>query len=273
MDLHRIEAVARPRSRSQLEFFREGDAWLAGGTWLFSEPQPNLRRLIDLSKLGWTPLVVDEIGLSISATCPVRTLGAFNPPTQWTAAWIIRQCCQSFAASFKILNAATVGGNICLGLPAGPIISLCAALDGACVIWTPTGGERTLSIMDFIVGPGSNALRPGELLRSVELPVEALERRVAFRRASLTNLGRSGVLLIGSTGSNGFSLTVTASTRRPVRLDFPAPPKWRDLADSLDAAIPVDCYHDDIHGRPDWRRHMTHVFAEEINRELGDAGA
>ena len=32
--------------------WREGDAWLAGGTWLFSEQQPRLRRLIDLQSLG-----------------------------------------------------------------------------------------------------------------------------------------------------------------------------------------------------------------------------
>ena len=35
----------------------------------------------------------------------------------------------SFLASLKIWNAATVGGNICMSLPAGPMISLTAALE------------------------------------------------------------------------------------------------------------------------------------------------
>ena len=29
--------------------WRDGDAWLGGGSWLFSQPQPRLRRLLDLN--------------------------------------------------------------------------------------------------------------------------------------------------------------------------------------------------------------------------------
>jgi hypothetical protein len=66
-------------------------------------------------------------------------------------------------------------------------------------------------------------LAPGELLRSIHLPAEALSARVAFRRLSLSNLGRSGVLLIGRLDPVfGLVITVTASTKRPVQLRFPA---------------------------------------------------
>jgi len=34
--------------------WRDGDAWLDGGTWLFSQPQPGVRRLLDLKDFGWT---------------------------------------------------------------------------------------------------------------------------------------------------------------------------------------------------------------------------
>jgi hypothetical protein len=113
-------------------------------------------------------------------------------------------------------------------------------------------------------------LRPGELLRSLELPRAALMRRTAFRRASLTPLGRSGALLIGALAANGgFMLSITASTRRPVRLAFAAIPRKEALADRLDDAIATGDYYDDLHGRPDWRRHMTFAFAEEIRNELG----
>ena len=72
MDLNTISEVSRPTSREEIGAWRDGDAWLAGGTWLFSEPQPGLRRLIDLERLGWEPLSVSEQGLSIAATCPAR---------------------------------------------------------------------------------------------------------------------------------------------------------------------------------------------------------
>ena len=274
MDLNTIASVAVPRHRGEFDTFAEGDAWLAGGTWLFSEPQPRLRRLIDLTATGWEPLRVGEDGLTIAATCTVAALDAFEPPAAWQAGPLIGQCCRSFLASFKIWNAATVGGNLCMSLPAGPMISLCAALDGVCTIWTPDGGERRTPVLDFVRGPLQPALTPGEVLRSVLLPRATLMRRTAFRRISLSSLGRSGALLIGVRGpGSALALTVTASTRRPVRLAFETAPDARELQRRLAADIPDALYYDDIHGRPDWRRHMTFEFAEEIRRELSEGPA
>lgn len=269
MDLNTITTVLRPIKREELPAFREGDAFLAGGTWLFSEPQPRLRRLLDLSACNWQPLSVDDKGLSIAATCAVATLDAFEAPTEWIAAPLIGDCCRAFLASFKIWNMATVGGNLCLALPAGPMISLCTALEGACIIWTPIGGERRVDLVDFVKGPLQTDLRPGEVLRRIDLPSKALKRRFAFRRATLSQLGRSGVLLIGTRSSTGgLTLTVTASTRRPVQLAFDRLPMRAELQNRLDDAIPDDLYYDDIHGAPAWRRHMTYEFAEEIRSEL-----
>ncbi|MFT3974952.1 MAG: FAD binding domain-containing protein [Amaricoccus sp.] len=272
MDLNAITSHLRPADRGGLPVHQPGDACLAGGTWLFSEPQPTLRRLIDLTSLGWAPLAATEDGLAIAATCKVATLDAFEPPAAWIGAELIGRCCRAFLASFKIWNMATVGGNLCMGLPAGPMISLAVALDGVCTIWTPDGGERRVPVVDFVRGPLQPDLVPGEVLRRIDLPRAALVRRAAFRRASLTPLGRSGVLLIGTSGAGGdLALTVTASTRRPVRLDFDAPPSADDLARAIDMRIEPALYYDDIHGRPDWRRHMTHLFAREIRDELAGA--
>jgi hypothetical protein len=106
-------------------------------------------------------------------------------------------------------------------------------------------------------------------LRGIELPRAALTRRTAFRRACLTPLGRSGVLLIGALAADGeFLLNVTASTRRPIRIAFERIPPRERLAERIAVEIPMDLYYDDIHGRPDWRRHMTFEFAEEIRAEL-----
>src|SRR5690606_13531251 len=98
---------------------------------------------------------------------------------------LIQQCCRSFLASFKIWNAATVGGNICMSLPAGPMISLATALEGVATIVEPDGGERRLPVEQFVTGNQRNVLQPGELLRAIELPASALARRTAFRRMSL----------------------------------------------------------------------------------------
>src|ERR1700710_2109306 len=177
MDLNTIEAVARPTAREQLPVWTAGDAWLAGGTWLFSEPQVHLRRLIDLTDLKWPALTIHESGLSIAATRSVAALDALPCPPDWIASKLINQCCRAFLASFKIWKTATVGGNICMSLPAGPMISLTSALDGVCTIWQADGGERSIASADFVTGDQRNVLAPGDLLRQIDIPLAALKRR------------------------------------------------------------------------------------------------
>jgi CO/xanthine dehydrogenase FAD-binding subunit len=156
-----------------------------------------------------------------------------------------------------------------MALPAGPMAALCTALEGVCTIWTPNGGSRSLPVAEFIVGPNQNALQPGELLRAIELPVAALRHRTAFRQISLTPLGRSAALLIGTlTEAGAFALIVTAATRRPFRIVFATSPDGAELRQGLETTIPDAMYYDDLHGDPDWRRCMTFRLAEEIRQEL-----
>ena len=270
MDLNTVSEVRRPASRENLATWREGDAWLAGGTWLFSEPQPDVRRLVDLFGLGWEPLTVNDNGLEIAATCTITELSRFARTLPATAAPLFEQCCRAFLASFKIWNMATVGGNICMSLPAGALISLTTALEGQCTIWNGEGGERRVAIEEFVTGVHENVLRPGDLLRKIDLPVSALRKHAGFRRMSLTHLGRSSVLLIATlcpdTGS--FSLMVSAATVRPLRIEFAGIPTSQELAHRIDEAIPGELYFDDVHGSPRHRKHLTYYFAEELRREL-----
>ena len=138
-----------------------GAAFLAGGTWLFSEPQTDLTRLIDITRLAWPPLIADDNGLHIAATCTIATLAAFEPPPSWTAGPLIVQCCRALLGSFKIWNMATVGGNICMALPAGPMTSLATALRATCVIWTAAGMEAAPT--NAIVGLGIVRVWSGSL--------------------------------------------------------------------------------------------------------------
>jgi CO/xanthine dehydrogenase FAD-binding subunit len=268
VDLNTVTEIARPRRRAELPAWRDGDVWLAGGTWLFSEPQTHVTRLVDITDLAWPALEITEQFLRIAATCKIAELDSMAFPAGWTAAPLFNQCCRSFLASFKVWNMATVGGNLCMALPAGPMISLAAGLDGSCTIWTPSGGERHVSILDFIKKPERNALVRGELLRHIDLPIAALQQRTAFRQISLSPLGRSAALLIGtlSPDTGAFALTVTASTPRPMQLRFASVPSCDTLQHEIERTI--ISYHSDAHGSPDWRRHMTLHLAEEIRNEL-----
>src|ERR1700749_3654557 len=273
MDLNTIAEVARPRSRSELPVWTAGEAWLAGGSWLFSEPQVHLRRLIDLTDLKWPALTIGEHGLSIAATCTIAQLDALACPPDWLAAPLIDQCCRAFLASFKIWKTATVGGNLCMSLPAGPMISLTSALDGICTIWTADGTERKVAALDFVTGNQRNVLASGELLRRIDIPLDALKRRSAFRQISLAPVGRSAALLIGSIAADGgLVVTVTASTKGPGRLWVGKMPDPDELREAILYGIGDGDFHDDIHGKPFWRKHMTLRLAPENPAELSGAG-
>jgi CO/xanthine dehydrogenase FAD-binding subunit len=271
MDLNTVSAVVHPQTRAQLPHWTTGDAWLAGGTWLFSEPQVHLTRLIDLADLKWPALNVGEDHLTIAATCTVAQLDALPCPLDWIASPLINQCCRAFLASFKIWKTATVGGNLCMSLPAGPMIALTAALDGVCTIWKADGSEQRVGVADFVTGNQCNVLAPGDLLRQIDIPIAALRRRSAFRQISLTPAGRSAALLIGSVGDEGLALTVTGSTIKPIPLFFSTFPQAAVLREAILQRIPDALYHTDVHGKPAWRKHMTLRLAEEIRAELQSA--
>jgi CO/xanthine dehydrogenase FAD-binding subunit len=274
MDLNRVTKFYQPTSLAAVPAWQEGFAWLAGGTWLFSEPQPSVRALIDLDTLSWPALQILSEGLEIASTCKIAELEAFRGPSEWTAAPLMPHCCRALLASFKIWNTASVGGNICMALPAGAMISLTAALEGVATVWSLDGAVRELPIVDFVTGNHTNALAPGELLRSVLLPTAALRKRFAHRRFSLTSMGRSSVFLIGTLSPTDGTLTiaVTAATVRPIALVFDDYPDSTELAMAIDQFVTSDLYFDDPHGTREHRRHLTYYYAEQIRAELERGG-
>ena len=81
MDLNTVTALRCPRSAAEIAEWREGFAWLAGGTWLFSEPQPAIDTLIDLGQLGWPALEASPMEKRVS------TRSARLSPSFITESW------------------------------------------------------------------------------------------------------------------------------------------------------------------------------------------
>ena len=263
MDLNTVTEFAPATGTT----WRDGDAWLGGGTFLFSQPQPGVTRLLDLDAFGWTPVAADDDGVAIAATCTFAELVRWQPPHAAHApfAALAGQCCHALLGSFKVHNVATVGGNLCLSLPAGPMASLASALDAVVLLRGVDEGRRGMPAADFVTGEGRNALRPGELLTHVWLPAASLTARTAFRQLSLSPVGRSAVLVIGRRDRTGETVvSVTASTPRPVCLRFPSPPT---PAEALHALGELE-YLDDVHGNAAWRAAMTQRLIAEVLSEL-----
>ncbi len=272
MDLNTVTSYRFATSRDDLAL-GPGEKLLGGGTWLFSEPQPAVTGLVDLSTMGWPDLEISHAGLRISATCTIATLVAFAEgrgslavPVDWVAASVLATAANALLASFKVWNTATVGGNICQSFCAASMVSLASALDGQAVIWMPGGGERHQSVASLMTGNGTNSLGAGEVLRAIELPAHAMRSRTLMRKIALTELGRSGAVVTVRQDADGSAVfTVTAATLTPTVLRFDALPTPVSLADAVGAARG---YYSDPLGPADWRRAVSIVLAEELRAEV-----
>ena len=186
----------QPRSADEIVKWQDGYAWLAGGTWLFSTPQIATDTLIDLESLNWPSLEASADGPRHRRDLHHRRADHFQAPADWIAAPLFRLCSRAFLASFKIWNAATVGGNICMSLPAGaddvarPRRSKAATRfwprDGSRARWRRSTSSPAITRM-YCSRASCCAASISRRARS--------RKRFAFRRSSLTHLGRSAALL------------------------------------------------------------------------------
>ena len=79
MDMNTVEAVVATTDPAE---WRDGDAWLAGGTVLFSYGSTVLKRLLDLGQAGWPAVTVNDAGIELAATCTVAELYALQRAEQ-----------------------------------------------------------------------------------------------------------------------------------------------------------------------------------------------
>lgn len=266
VDLAGVETMRVARTRADLALAR-GEELLAGGTWLFSEAQPHVTGLVDLSALGWEELEVDASGdLRIGAMTTIAALEAYARTEPCPASALLWQCAESLLASFKVRAAATVGGNIAKGYAAGAMIALAATLDGQALVWRADGTDELVPVAQLPTGNGSTALGRGDVLREVVLPGDALRARTAHRRIALAEHGRSGALVTGRRDGDGaLTVVVTAATRTPLVLRS----RSGETADAVAGQVrEADGYYTDPLGTADWRREAAAVLAAEVVEEL-----
>jgi xanthine dehydrogenase small subunit len=141
---------------------------IAGGTDLGVE--------WNLHHLRWTHLIsleaIDELR-AFSETNDSVMLGAALPLSDigrlWTNAPSVVHEWLTLFASPLIRNRATLGGNLATASPIGDAAPLLLALD-AIVHAAGPEGRRTIPLSSFFVGYRKTALRPGEILTTVEIP-------------------------------------------------------------------------------------------------------
>ena len=102
------------------------------------------------------------------------------------------------------------------------------------------------------------------------LPLYPLPLYGTFRRNSLTHLGRSAALIVGTQKpeSEDLTLTISAATARPIQIQFDRMPSAGALRHAIEANIADAVWFDDVHGSAPYKRHLTYYYAEQIRAEL-----
>lgn len=234
MDLHSVETYLCPTDLEEVRNWQTGWAWLAGGTWMFTEPQPQVRTLVDMQALGWSELEVTSEGLSIGAGCVMSRLLQFSYPKHWKAVIALQSAVHELA-SFKVQNAATVAGNLCLALPASTFAPVMVALGASYEILPIEGTPYWVSALDFQTGAKQNILKPGEVLRKIWIPQANLEWRVNYQRICVATAGLavSIVVALHNPQTSQVRFGIGACVPTPRLLEFAHVPSTSELAEAL----------------------------------------
>jgi len=167
-----------------------GAAILAGGTDLLVKIRAGFVRpelLVDIDPVATLR--------GIRRTASAVEIGAGVPESDVLASPIVRKDLPLLATALRALgsvqirNRGTLGGNLVNASPAAdsaiPLLLYNAELD-----LVGPGGERTLPVELFLLGPGTTALAPGEFIRTIRVPVPTAVARGFYhkvgRRRALT---------------------------------------------------------------------------------------
>lgn len=90
---------------------------------------------------------------------------------------VLQQAANNLASS-QIRQVATIGGNICTASPSGDIACALVALKAKCELLSSTGKTRTVSILEFFLGPRKTAMKKDEILTSVLISLNEKNKNI-----------------------------------------------------------------------------------------------
>lgn len=276
MDLHSIDSYLCPKDIHQVTDWGEDWSWIAGGTWLFSEPQPQIKTLVDIQSWGWdkielinnpTPAHQGKL-LAIGATCPLINLLQNSCLSKYASVEGFQAAISALSASLKVVNVATVGGNICLALSVGTLAPIMVALDASYEIWNRKEQSRIVAAKNFQTGSRQTILKSGELLRQVLIPIEHLNWQVDYQRFGNAASEPALAIVVGAYNqvAKHLRLVIGASIAAPELVEFNLEMQmnWNNFA-----FLENINFLEDAKASAVYRREITQVLIKRCLKNLG----
>ena len=230
-------------------------------------------------------------GIEFKESAGLR-IGAGVTMTEIAESALIRERYRALAdgaeivGSVQTMNMATVGGNVCNAAPSADTAPPLLAHEAVAVI-VGADGEREVPIGEFWLAPSQTALKQGELLKELRLPVPPANsggvyvRHTPRKQMDIAVVGVAVLLTLGpSTGSGQAGgrierarIALGAVAPTPVRAPrAEAALEGNAASEALFAAAaetataeasPID----DVRGSAEFRRHLTRVMTQRCLQE------
>ena len=183
-------------------------------------------------------------------------------------------------ANLRVRNVGTLGGNLCFSDPHSDPATFLLALD-ATVECLQGATRRTLALSEFVVGPYQTALRPGELLGKIRIPLPPAGTGIAHKKLSFHERPAATVTVAAERRAGVFTqvrIAVGSVGARPIRaheaermlVDTDAAShRPRDEAAAA-AALAADAVNDS-NGSADYKTHLVKVLVRRCLDEAAQA--
>jgi aerobic carbon-monoxide dehydrogenase medium subunit len=261
-----------------LQLLSDGTAKvLAGGMSLI--PMMKLRlatpeHLVDLRRVADLKTISESSG--------EIHIGAMTTHYDLESSPLLRQRCPLLAEAaghigdVQVRNMGTIGGSISHADPAADYPASLLAL-GAKVRLVRAGGERTLSLEDFLVDTFTTAAEPGEIVREIIVPVEEPKTGVNYQKMLQPASGfaivgvaarlrkTNGKISLARVGVTGLASRPFRAAAVETRLEGSAgtDDDIRQAAAIVSNGVDANA---DIHASADYRKQMAQVYATRAIR-------
>lgn len=280
LELHECDSV----EQASALLFRYGPAAriLAGGTDLLVDLKTGRTRvehLVSVKRVAALRGITLESDNGTTGAGDCLRIGAATTIEELDASPLVRRHFPPLReatremATLQVRNLATVGGNLASAVPCADLPPILIVLGATVELWSP-GGPRVVPLERFFVGPRQTAMRPGELLLAVRVPLMRAGLGAAYARFAL----RSGNAIAVASVAAGLALDsddtiagacivlgavaptpAVAGPAAEVLVGRPAGDDAFELAAAIArrCALPIS----DIRGSAEFRRELVEVLA------------
>ena len=166
--------------------------------------------------------------------------------------------------SVAIRNRATLIGNICNASPAADTAPA-LLIYGSAVTMTGPGGERTMPLAEFFVGPGETRCGPDEIVIRVDVPIPDRGYGSAFQRLTRRRgVDLATVSVAAASTRSGASFSGLVCWTTPLVTDASPPVDLTDSAAverAIESLVSIATPISDVRAARDYREAMVRVLA------------